>query len=323
MMSTSAPCSQTTEASQALSQVLKSYHAIEHYLEKLHNAMGEDHLLGAWMQDFTQPNELLLQATHPRERAFNGISQLAYLPGQAPREIIICAGFIGACAATLDIVNELNAAKTDFKQAILNLKSKKISLRDPFFNNHLNDPMFSTVQRENQTAMILKKSGLAHLQLKQCYRQIPVLAHPASYISWTWAHTRSIKKITVAQAYDKLFQKTKKNHSVSIELQIKKLAALSPDTPLAIVQELAPHLRTNIVLQPAEGEKKRLMIKGSLPIFYPATLSTPIPVFKAPTPKCDKNKERVIRSDVQLDPVPFLPSIRVHRYLKVPELSVE
>lgn len=295
--------------------VLDAYHAMQEHLFELEQALQQDAALGSWVQELTNTNEEALNDSNPRQRAFNMIHQLEYLPLQEPKEIIICAGFLGASEATLEIVRNLNKAKEAFKKAILALKSQKISLQDELLNNQFNQ---SHPQRNSETAKILKKSGLAQLHLKQCYRLLPILPYAPLQIGWTWAHTRSIKKITVTQAFDKLCQRSQKMQDTGIQMQIKKLTSLPDKTPLAIVQELAPHLRTNIILNNPKGDKKRIMIKGSLPIFYPAHLDTPLPHFKPPRQKCDKNKDRVLRSDVQLDPVPFLPAIRVHRYLELP-----
>ena len=51
-----------------------------------------------------------------------------------------------------------------------------------------------------------------------------------------------------------------------------------------------------------------------MPIFYPALPQTPLPLFKPVPPKCDKNKNRLLRSDVLLDPMPLFPTIHAHQY---------
>lgn len=292
--------------------VLEAYQAIQEQLELLQTAIQADALLGTWVQELLNPTEFFLHTPNPRERAFNCIQQLEYLPLQAPKEIIVCAGFLGASPKTLEIVKSLNLKKEHFKKTILALKANRISLHDSLLNSYFNEVY---PQRDIQTADILKKSGLARLHLKQCYRKLPILPTAPLKMGWTWAHTRSIKKITVAQAYQKLCQKAQKNQEAGLQLQIKKLMNLPEHTSLAIVQELAPHLRTNIILEDAQGEQRRVMIKGSMPIFYPAQIHTALPVFKPVPQKCDKNKDRVLRSDVQLDPTPFLPGLRIHQYL--------
>lgn len=108
---------------------------------------------------------------------------------------------------------------------------------------------------------------------------------------------------------------SQKGKSENIEWQRKKLQMLSPNDALAIIQELAPHLRANIV-SIIDNQIKRKMIKGPMPILFPATLATPYPQFKPPKEKQEKNKNRVIRSDLKIEPEPYLPAIRAHQYMK-------
>ncbi len=170
--------------------------------------------------------------------------------------------------------------------------------------------MNSILSRNLNTATTLKSVGLARLHLKQCYRKIPILSHSPLKISWTWAHTRSIKKISINKAQEMLL---KKGTDAGIEMQIDKLKHLGAFEELAIVQELAPHLRANIVYS-IDDKIHRSMIKGPIPIFFPCTPETPFPQFKPPVKKCDKDQNRSKRSDVRLDPNPYLPAIRAHRY---------
>ena len=109
----------------------------------------------------------------------------------------------------------------------------------------------------------------------------------------------------------------KKTQELGIILQQKKLATLSPQESLAIVQELAPNLRANIVYN--NGAKNRQMLKGHLPIFYLDENQTKIPPeFVIPKEKSLQNSSRTKRSDKKLSPEVFLPAIRAHRYLKKP-----
>jgi hypothetical protein len=288
--------------------VYHAYCAIQLSLEKLWPALQSDSQLVAWVQplDWLAPN--ITESLDARHKAYRIISQLEYLAEQAPREIILGAGFIGASPTTLALVNDLNLKKDQFKQSVLLLKAAHVSWRDPELNAKIEQIL---TQREATTATTLNKFGLSRLHLKQCYRKLPVLPHAPAKINWTWAHTRSIKKITPIQARQLLDKKGAKDPSVAYQLQ--KLAYLSPYTDLAIVQELAPHLRANIVYA-NNHEPQRSMIKGPVPIFFPATPETPAPRFKPPSAKCPKNTTRPIRADVKLDPLPFLPAIRAHRY---------
>lgn len=287
--------------------VLSQFELLTNKIATLCEAILADTPLIAWMQDLeTLPTAQNLR-TH-REKACAIIQQLEYLDHQAPREILISAGFLGASPRTLQLANELNQEKLNFKQAVLSLKDLKISLKEHYFSDNMNSIL---KKRPSIVSQNLQPVGLSRIHLKQCYRQIPILSHPPQKISWTWAHTRSIKKISVQMA-DKLL--SQKGMSESIELQRKRLHMLSPNASLAIIQELAPHLRANIVYT-VEHQIKRMMIKGPMPILFPASLETPYPQFKPPKEKQQKNKNRVIRSDVKIDPEPYLTAIRAHRYL--------
>ena len=59
-----------------------------------------------------------------------------------------------------------------------------------------------------------------------------------------------------------------------------------------------------------------MMIKGPVPILFPADPTTPYPQYVAPRDKQEKDLERMTRSDVKLDPFVFLPAIRAYRYLR-------
>lgn len=290
-------------------EVLESFTALVTSLSNLSAAIKqEDHLI-AWIQEAPSlfPFPIGLSS---REKAMMIFNQLEYLNHQAPREILICAGFIGATPPTLSLAHQVNACKDRFKQSILALKNARIMKSDPLITQ-----AFETfLSRTSPTAYTLKKMGLARLHLKQCYRKIPILPHAPLKISWTWANTRSIKKITVKEAQERLHKKGK---DLGIQSQLLKLSTLSAQESLAIVQDLAPHLRANILFT-EQCEIQRMMIKGPIPIFFPALAQTPYPDFKAPTQKSGRNEHRSKRSDVKLDPHPFLPAIRAHRYVQDP-----
>jgi hypothetical protein len=285
-------------------EVLDAFEALTHALSILSQSVQAEIDLMAWVQN--NPH-LHASTSNAREKAITILNQLQYLDEQDPREILICAGFVGASSQTLAHVAEVNQAKERFKKSILALKAANIPKTDPFLTAEL-EAFLNT--RHPHTAHTLKRMGLTRLHLKQCYRKIPILKHPPKKISWTWAHTRSIKKISVLTAQALLL---KKGNDPGIQMQLKKLSQLAPHEPLAIVQELAPHLRTNIVFHQA-SEADRKMIKGPIPIFFPCDKITPLPDFKPPSEKCGRDQNRTTRSDVKLEPVLFLPAIRAHRY---------
>lgn len=285
--------------------VLDAFLALTEALATLSCHIRQDSDKIAWIQD---DKERKIEGKCPREKVISIINQLYYAPQQLPREIIICAGFVGASPDTLIAAQHVNECKQAFKDQILALKPSKLSVTAPHLLARFNE----IVMRSPFTSSVLTNVGLSRLHLKQCYRKIPILSQAPSKISWTWAHTRSIKKISLQTAQTMLL---KRGDDQGIQIQLQKLGALQPNESLAIVQELAPHLRANIVFMQPEGNI-RMMIKGPIPIFFPAEASTPFPQFTVPREKQEKNNTRMIRSDVKLDPLVFLPAIRAHRYLR-------
>ncbi len=284
--------------------VIDAFESLMAAIDKLCQAIETDSALMAWTQ---HPS---LAPNQHRQRACTIIRQLEYTDEQAPRETVLCAGFIGASAQTLSLAQGVNLSKERFKKSILALRSVNLAKSDPYLTEKFN----TILPRPQQTAHLLQKLGLARLHLKQCYRKIPILEKAPSKISWTWAHTRAIKKITVAKAEEML---SKKGKIPAIEMQLQKLQSLSPREPLAIVQDLAPHLRANLVFQ-QENALERHMIKGPLPVFFPCTVETPRPQFNPPLPKQEKDATRSKRCDIKIESTPFIPAIRAHRYIQKP-----
>lgn len=288
--------------------VIETFKALQKALNQLHTFITEQDIsLPCWFQ---VPIGLpVSQTANDRDNIMALIQQCEYLDHQKPRDILVGAGLVAASADTLRAIQQLNQAKDNFKMAILALKAAKIPTTDPYLTTHFEQALD---KRPAMTTQTLRKLGLPRLHLKQCYRKIPILPTRPNKVSWTWANTKAITRISTQEAEILLL---KQGNDPGILLQLQKLRALSPNTPLAIVQELAPHLRTNLVLPTSTEETTRLMVKGPVPLFYPYESPLPLPFLRPPKEKQGKKLNRPIRSDVKLDPEPFLSAIRVHRYL--------
>lgn len=260
--------------------------------------------LPAWFQ---APPELRVTSNNMRQQACNLLCQLEYLDQQNPKEILVGAGLIAASLETISTIQALNIAKQNFKTAILRLKAAKITTNYAFLAENFEKML---AQRDTNLAVNLTRLGLARLHLKQCYRKVPFFLNRPNKVAWTWANTRSIKRISIPQALQML---TKSAQDEGIKRQIKLLQNLQPNEKLAIVQDLAPHLRANIVF-PDGNSNKRIMVKGPVPIFYVDENNQGLPEFTPPGIKRGRDKDRVTRRDVKINPEPFLPAIRAHRY---------
>jgi hypothetical protein len=243
-----------------------------------------------------------------RQQVYRILNQLEYTATQAPRNTIQLPGLVGASNETLQIIKQVNTTKDEFKLAIQQLKKDKKNFTDTVLQHSLEELLN---KRHPQAQMTLHRSGLSRLHLKQCYRHIPLLEHKPEKVSWTWAHTRAIKRITVKQAEIALL---KKRGLPGIQQQLQKLRGLIESEPLAIVQEIAPHVRANIVTSLEDGERKRHMIPATLPIFYPDSPHGQLPIVSDAGAKQNKSPYRLTRSDQKLASEIFLPALRVYRY---------
>ncbi|MBT4963346.1 MAG: DNA replication terminus site-binding family protein [Francisellaceae bacterium] len=258
--------------------------------------------LPAW---FKCPSELINEDTdNYRVQISRFLNQVEYLDSQPPKEILLGPGWLSCSNETLEMMETVNNLKLKFKSSIIKLKNasdrKYVSNE---FESFLNKRPISISNR-------LSKIGLSRLHLKQCYRQIPTLTKMPKKISWTWANTKAITKISKQQALDLM---TKKSKSPEINFQLNKLHNHPNDQDLAIVQTLSPHLRANLII-PDDGDNIfRKMIKGAMPICFPHEPDR-IPQINPPKEKQGHNPDRITRSDVKLESEPFLPAIRVFRY---------
>jgi hypothetical protein len=270
----------------------------------LHRINHEDAALPAWLEPLPYPS---LKNDNARVATCRLYSQLTYLDDQEGREILLGVGLIGASPETLKQAEKLNLAKKQFQLAIKELKAQKLTLTDDWLREAFLG-LFESLRHEF-TATALEAAGLSRLHLKQCYRQIPILEVYPTKVSWTWANTRSIKKISKNDAVALL---NKKGNDLGIQKQIEKVQGLSAEECIAIVQELAPHLRTNIIYPTRGDEVDRIMMKGSLPLLYPAQLGEALPIVIPPKPRSTSGRQT--RSDLKIDPEVYLPAIRGHRY---------
>jgi len=284
-------------------QIVECFQTLQQSLYNLAATLYQDSKLPIWLSD-SSPSE------STRQNVYHIINQLEYTDAQAPRSTVQQPGLVGASNETLAAVQQVNIAKDEFKTTMQLLKNDKKLFLDHVLQQSLDD-LLQRRHANSQTG--LHRSGLSRLHLKQCYRHIPVLNLAPEKVSWTWAHTRAIKRITIAQAEAALL---KKHDLPGIQLQLKKLRDLPRNEPLAIVQQLAPHIRANIVTKLDNGMRQRHMIPGALPIFYPAAINSILPSVGAAGAKVGKNPLRLNRCDQKLDTEVFLPALRAYRYIE-------
>lgn len=228
-----------------------------------------------------------------------------YRDGQDGRATRSHVGLVAADEALLARVSAANAAKADFAALLSRIRDEAPGLipeakavlpfRHPALHDHL------------------RGQGLARLHLKQCWRAIPVAEAPVARVRLAWyASGRSIKRLSVRDVEKKLLALD--SEAPHVRIQLRKLAALPGDEPLAQVQTQAPLMRANLFFrEPLDDGRTRRAMNVALPLFVPAPDGR-LPDHNTPPPHPPAQRTRARRSDERLEEAPFLPSLRVYRY---------
>lgn len=231
-----------------------------------------------------------------------------YQDGQDGRATRSHVGLVAADEALLEQVAVVNAAKAEFAALLARIRDE-------------HPPLIAEIKavlpfRQPELHQHLRGSGLARLHLKQCWRAIPVAEAPVARVRLAWYTSgRSIKRLTVREAEQKLL--TLDSDAPHVRIQLRKLAGLRSDEPLAQVQEQAPLMRANLFFaEPLEDGRTRRALNVALPLFLPAPRGR-LPDRNAPPDAPPESRTRARRRDERLEAEPFLPSLRIHRYRSV------
>lgn len=211
-------------------------------------------------------------------------------------------GLIGADDALIAATHALNTSKLHFKQVV------------GAFNNKQTAQIHNLLQQRHQAlALILDRQGLARLHLKQCYRLIPVLDSRPDTIRFSWYTSgRSIRRLTAKDAMEMLLKLDQSQ--AHIVLQIQRLSPLPQHTPLAQIQTQVPVIRANFAWQTGERQWQRQARNCPLPILIPLQKDDTLPTFNLLAEHPPEQRSRALRADSQIEPEPFLPSLRIHQY---------
>lgn len=228
-----------------------------------------------------------------------------YQDGQDGRSTRSHVGLVAASEAVMDKARDVNAAKEAFAEALRRIRDQAPALLPeakavlPFRHPRLHDH--------------LRGSGLARLHLKQCWRAIPLAPAPVARVRLAWyASGRSIKRLTVREAEQKLLDLD--SEAPHVRIQLRALAGLPESEPLAQVQSQAPLMRANLFFrEPLDDGHLRRAMNVALPMFLPARDGR-LPDHNQPPLRPPERRTRARRSDERLEEAPLLPSLRVYRY---------
>lgn len=281
--------------------LLESFEALLVRLDELCTAVRHDAALPAWV---SRTEAELLGQTDMRLKAIHLYRALWYEEGQDGRETLTCPGIVGASPGTIAAAHVCNAAKNDFKSAVLALKS--------LARTEVTTVMADLHRRQEVVAAAMRRMGVARLNLKQAYRHIPLLDQRPLKVGFTWSKQgRVIQRTTVADTRRLLEQRVE---TPEIHQELQRLAGIPSDEMLARVRSVCPHLRANIVFAASGGlGVLRRLMQTPLPILIPLQQGESLPEFVPTAPDLLTNP-RLRRADVRIEDEPFLPVVRVYRY---------
>ncbi len=284
------------------SKVMSSTSATE-LIESLNQLQQELLSFSALLQQSTLPFWLPGETATTLQQAAMLYTDIWYRDGQDGRTTISQHGLIGATPELIEATHRLNRAKADFQHLATQYRLSESSQLQRELH-----------KRSETIAGLLHRQGASRIHLKQCYRQIPVFDTCPTKVGFSWYTSgRSICKLTPEEAEEKLLRMdTSQPH---IQMQLEAVGKLRPGDMLAQVQKQVPVMRANPVWKQQDNTLRKAQ-NTSLPIIIALNSDNPnLPAYNEPPLNPPEARSRVERSDLKIDPLPFLPSIRAHRYL--------
>jgi hypothetical protein len=284
--------------SQAQVLLLRRIGELETALFNLGSAVIEDRGRPAWVEDQDDPS-LARQACAAFMRRLDYFSD-AMEPGGTER----LQGLIGSSEAALRWVGTVNSLKQALHELLMCLDC-----------GGLEGPRGQPTQRQ-WTARLLADIGRARFNRRQAVRSFTVLKQPPVAASYFWGRVRKIVRVTRDEALALLEKRIAEAGDIDPghRSQFENLLSLPEDEPLAQVQQLREYPRVNLSFPTPEGPVRKQVMAAS-PLFYPAAVGMRAPEI-IPLPDLEKKRRRLRRSDLSIELKPFLPAIRVHRYIK-------
>ena len=209
------------------------------------------------------------------------------------------AGIICASDATVSAVEQLNAAKSHFKETVLKIRNLSLEKRG--------------VSRETVLKNALKSAGIQTLDLRECYRQIRIMPRNLDSISWTWAtsHAR-IQKLSFDEAMalaEGLRDRDVELADTAVDVLRRKC---SPDQPLVRRITLPNQLRANYAYREAGKVLRKSCPISGVVIAQQETLPRLAwrenPAFRNEVPVR-------LQRESKIEPEPVIQALSIHRYV--------
>ena len=240
-----------------------------------------------------------------RRQASQVIRAIDYQDGQDAHHCRVAPGILGAAPETLAAARAVNHWKQRVRAALAPMAKRKTVVQDRDTGKTIKRPL-------DRVALAWLKHPRFHK--RQALRELVVIDHPVSRATFFWAKLPKIQSIDKAQAIKRLRERLERGESPQLRLEWDRLEAVGDGERLAVVDEPHIHPKVNLVLQTVDGIK-RIPKRGVLPVLYPDQPGASGPDVRALPDEPPPAGHRLKRSDVQIEAEPYLPSLRIHRYL--------
>ena len=217
---------------------------------------------------------------------------------QDGRETRARHGLVLINADTAKHIQDINHLKDQFKRSVQNCRkalgeTEWLEQYGQLSANNLREAMTN--------------NALARVHLRQCYRHLPLIEEWPRKVGFSWYISgRSIRKLSRAQVENMLLNLGAEKPHIHQQLQLLK--TLPQETWFAQVQSLAPVVRANLVF-----ENRTQAMNASLPLFI-VDRGIGLPEFTMIDLTPPNTRQKKARADQKIEPEPFLPSLRIHRY---------
>lgn len=269
-------------------------YSLKHQLERLNSSLSalyhatfEDAVLGysalihRMVPEALHPDErichpwyadnLILTSEYPQhEQAFLGIRDIWFDDRANPKRTLDFPGLILCRSTTLPLVDAVNAAKDEFKAAVLALKAKYRQLTDSDIEEglRLREGEWSSLENVKQA---FNQAGMARICIKQVYRKIPVIREPG-LLRAKYYHNpkRPSRPRTVAEQLEKFQKRVKKGETTQDMIDaIEVLKGMDPMQMISERQDSNEVVTVNFKLpEPAANNGTKWdQVTGVLPIY--------------------------------------------------------
>jgi len=281
---------------------------LEGALHTLDERLGAERDYPLWVFGYDEPHAA-------RQAAREILRAVHYLPDQHGQHTRSLPALVGTGADTLAAARAVNAAKAEVMAALAAMRGVKVAVIDP------------ETQRAHNRALAkdaLTRLGHGHLHAKQTERQIVIPECPqVRSVSFYWAATPQTYRRSVPEVRQRLEALMERVGELRHLVRDRdRLDALAEDEPLAEVRPTRHVPRANVVCQ-GHGEDRLETVRAVQPLLYLAgpgqglPYLVPLPAVQplSDAPGAAGGQGRWRRADARIELEPYLPSLRIHRYM--------